>query len=147
MYHSVGMHRPPLPAELGPSFSVADALAAGATPSRLRALDLVRPFHGVRQRKVVDAHDASPEAALLRLIAQYACRMTEHEFFSHTAAAVREPLHRRDPPALTSLESLTSALDAGETPLHGATPGPPAPRHHADGEHGHTGIHPSLAST
>lgn len=195
MYHSVGMHRPPLPAELGPSFSVADALAAGATPSRLRALDLARPFHGVRQRKVIEAHDASPEAALLRLIAQYACRMTEHEFFSHAAAAVlwglplpiaslragsldvsvfaprrapaaagvsghsvtpglahvvthsargvrvstpastvallagrvphaydlvaladaavREPLHRRDPPALTSLESLTSALDAG----------------------------------
>ena len=28
-----------------------------------------------------------------------------------------------------------------------ATPAPPAPRHHADGEHGHTGIHPSLAST
>lgn len=88
MYHSGGMHRPPLPAELGPSFAVADALAAGATPSRLRALDLARPFHGVRQRKVVEAHDASPEAALLRLIAQYACRMTQHEFFSHTAAAV-----------------------------------------------------------
>ncbi len=68
--------------------SVADALAAGATPSRLRALDLARPFHGARQRKVVEAHDASPEAVLLRLIAQYACRMTGHEFFSHTAAAV-----------------------------------------------------------
>ena len=189
------MHRHPLPTTLGPSFAVADALAAGATLSRLRALDLMRPFHGVRQRKASEAHDAGPEAALLRLIAQYACRMTEHEFFSHAAAAVvwglplpiaslragsldvsvfaprrapasagvsghsvtpglayvvthptlrvrvsapastvamlagsaphaydlvaladaavREPLHRTDPPALTSLENLTSALGAG----------------------------------
>lgn len=39
----------PLPDSLGEVFSVADALHAGASQRRLRALDLDAPFHGVRR--------------------------------------------------------------------------------------------------
>lgn len=189
------MHRPPLPRSLGSAFAVAEARAAGVTASRLRAHDLGRPFHGVRVAPLSRGVEVSPEAAVLELVEQYACRMTEHEFFSHAAAAVlwglplpiasvrtsgldvsvfaprrapasvgvsghtvrrslahvvthparrvrvaspastvamlaarvphlydlvavadaavREPLHPRDPPALTSGEHLTNALHAG----------------------------------
>lgn len=39
----------PLDPTLGDAFSVAEALRAGHSPSRMRARDLERPFHGVRQ--------------------------------------------------------------------------------------------------
>ncbi|MEV5041451.1 DUF559 domain-containing protein [Microbacterium sp. LMI1x-1-1.1] len=87
----------PLPASLGERFSVASARAAGIPTSRLRRGDLVRPFHGVRERR--DAHDDSgsdrfgmprgdAEAAHLLRARQYAARMAPHEAFSHITAAV-----------------------------------------------------------
>lgn len=40
----------PLPAHLGPQFAAGQAVAAGIPRSRLRAKDLVSPYHGVRRR-------------------------------------------------------------------------------------------------
>lgn len=80
------MLRAPLPPSLGPIFAVSEARAAGVGASRLRARDLSRPFHGVRSKAMVTP--ASPEDLVLIQVAQYARRMTEHEFFSHVAAAV-----------------------------------------------------------
>ncbi|WP_127473853.1 endonuclease domain-containing protein [Microbacterium sulfonylureivorans] len=77
----------PIPAQLGASFSTAAALLAGVTPSRLRGRDLERPFHGVRAVRAGDA-PRGPERLLLHRVGQYAVRMTEHEFFTHVAAAV-----------------------------------------------------------
>lgn len=84
------MNASPLPEELGSTFSVGAARDAGVTPARLRAADLSKPFHGVRQ--VFHALDTAPEASLEQLMLnsalRYAHRMTDHEFFSHVAAAV-----------------------------------------------------------
>ena len=80
------MNRGPLPASLGAAFSVRTAYAAGVTPSRVRARDLDRPFHGVRSLE--REQQRTPEGRLLARVMQYAPRMTEHEFFSHGAAAV-----------------------------------------------------------
>lgn len=57
----------------------------GVPASRLRAGDLRRPFHGVR---ATTGEDAVGEDLLLARAAQYAHRMTEHEFFSHVTAAL-----------------------------------------------------------
>lgn len=80
------MLREPLPPSLGPIFAVGEARAAGVSASRLRAKDLVRPFHAVRSLEAPPP--AGAEELLLAQVAQYARRMTEHEFFSHVAAAV-----------------------------------------------------------
>ncbi|KJQ55106.1 hypothetical protein [Microbacterium sp. SA39] len=57
------MPRPrPLPVELGDAFSVADALGAGVSKRRLRALDLATPFHGVRRVPSKDESTAETEA-------------------------------------------------------------------------------------
>jgi hypothetical protein len=78
----------PLPESLGPRFTTADARSAGVTRSRLRASDLGRPFHGVRSIRVGDVAEATSEFRLLERVHDYAVRMTEHEFFTHVAAAV-----------------------------------------------------------
>ena len=62
-----------LPTSLGEEFTARDALQAGVTRRRLRALDLVTPFHGVRRtaalvadREEQDAADTDPYAAARR---------------------------------------------------------------------------------
>lgn len=79
-----------LPPHLGRTFTTADALAAGVTPSRLRRRDLDRPFHGVRsvRTEADDVRTLSYERELLRRVDQYSVRIGEHEFFTHVAAAV-----------------------------------------------------------
>lgn len=80
------MRRASLPPSLGPVFTVADARAAGVSASRLRALDLGHPFHGVRSEPL--PAPAGLEDDVLARVLAYATRMTEHAFFSHVAAAV-----------------------------------------------------------
>lgn len=59
-----------LPVSLGDEFTARDALEAGVTRRRLRARDLISPFHGVRrtaallaERQEEDAADTDPYAA------------------------------------------------------------------------------------
>jgi hypothetical protein len=88
----------PLPAQLGESFTRAEALRAGVTPARLRAKDLDRPIHGVRVRKRSQrsvTEDRSPLAADRRaraelvLQAQAAARvLSTRAFFTGRTAAV-----------------------------------------------------------
>ena len=89
--------QPPLPADLGTRFSVADALRAGVSPSRLRKADLTRPFHGIRTLSgaafdvVSDRHgrELGPvERDHLRRAHEYATVMSDGQFFSHVTAAV-----------------------------------------------------------
>lgn len=75
-------HISPLPDELGDSFTVSRAIAAGATAKRMRSPDLASPFHGVRMRA-----DADPVEPIVALACAFAEKMTEHEFFSHATAA------------------------------------------------------------
>lgn len=83
------MLRSPLPVDLGESFSTAAALAAGVSRSRLRSLDLLRPYHGVRTRTPHgDEPERSVELVLLEQMRQYAERMPSEQFFTHVAAAV-----------------------------------------------------------
>jgi hypothetical protein len=74
------MRRPaPLPEGLGPTFSVGDALAHGATRDRLRALDLARPFTGGRSRETPFGADACAHAL--------APLLHPDQYFSHLTAA------------------------------------------------------------
>lgn len=87
------MPRIPLPDELPLAFAVSRARAEGIGEGRLRGSDLRRPFHGVRSRlpDVVadDGSDADVQRArVIRAALEYAERMGEGEFFSHTTAAV-----------------------------------------------------------
>lgn len=90
------MARTPLPRELGHTFAVGEAREAGLTPGRLRAHDLLRPFHGVRSVLVLDPRTrdrfGAPLGELerdhLHRASAYAARMGRHEFFSHVTAAV-----------------------------------------------------------
>lgn len=69
-----------LPPELaGQPFHVATALRHGITRDRLRARDLVAPFHGVRARE-------APTTVLARCAA-YLPRMMQGQAFSHATAA------------------------------------------------------------
>lgn len=67
--------RTELDSGLGEVFRVGDARRLGATPNRLRAGDLARPFHGVRTRG-----DVEPLRA-------FAPRLRPGDRFSHTTAA------------------------------------------------------------
>lgn len=87
----------PLPSSLGPSFTRAEALAAGVTPGRLRAKDLERPFHGVRivagaRSKESDAGplgaDRLARADLLAEARAIAKALPPHAFFTGRTAAV-----------------------------------------------------------
>jgi hypothetical protein len=101
------MSRIDLPDELGPVFRTRDARRIGIGEGRLRAGDLERPFHGVRavaEREEPEELDgpATPEEEsgpsirlarnqrrrILRAVRRYTPRMTRHEFFSHSTAAV-----------------------------------------------------------
>jgi very-short-patch-repair endonuclease len=67
----------PFHLQLGP-FGVADALASGISPSRLRGKDLRTPFRGVR----------IPHIQPLDHVDAYAQRMPAHQHFSHITAAL-----------------------------------------------------------
>lgn len=72
-----------LPDGLPERFHVAEAREKGASTSRLRASDLVTPFHGVRVRSVGDG-------TILDRCRAYAPRLSESQFFSHeTVFALR----------------------------------------------------------
>ncbi len=84
-----------LPEGLGAAFSVADARDAGVPESRLRRVDLHRPFRGMRAVLSEDRIGAgSPseftrarEAVIERAL-HYAVIMHPHQFFSHATAAI-----------------------------------------------------------
>jgi hypothetical protein len=87
------MSRPqPLPDDLPERFHVADALEKGVSRSRLRAADLVSPFHGVRSRSVGDT------ASILDRCRTYAPRLAPGQFFSHETAFVLRGLSTPDWP-------------------------------------------------
>lgn len=87
--HRWRMLRSALPLDLGESFSTAAALAAGVSRSRLRSLDLLRPYHGVRTRRGGDIEpERSAELVLLEQMRRYAERMPAAQFFTHVPAAV-----------------------------------------------------------
>jgi hypothetical protein len=74
-------HPRPLPPDLLPVFTVADAVARGVSPGRLSRDDLRRPFFGVRAAGPVErARDVH------RLCAEYAPRLKPWQFFSHETA-------------------------------------------------------------
>ncbi len=113
------MRPSPLPAALPPRFSVAQARAAGVTPSRLRSSDLDTPFHGVRATGEAVADDARDrtgaprgerEQACIELARRYSARMIPGEFFSHATAAIiwGIPL----PPGLVRVSRLDVAVAA-----------------------------------
>ncbi|SEB80008.1 hypothetical protein SAMN04489806_1806 [Paramicrobacterium humi] len=81
----------PIPAELGSSFSIDQALKSGVGRGRLRHRDLQRPFHGVRAvPEVRQEHSdefARVRADSVRLARAYAHRMRAGEFFCHETAA------------------------------------------------------------
>ena len=83
---------------LGDAFTRAQGLAAGLSPSRLRASDLVIPFHGVRMTKPLLEHPddedpdpfADPLAETVRRLSDvYALRLPAGVHLSHSTAAVR----------------------------------------------------------
>jgi len=81
-----------LPAALGPTFAVRDALAAGVSAGRLRGADLERPFHGIRARDRAAASEdpwGTRRAEIRWLATALAPRLRRDQFFSHeTAAAI-----------------------------------------------------------
>jgi len=99
--HDGGMPPRPrsLPSTLGAGFSVAEAMAAGVTPRRLRAKDFATPFRGVRRRRTGDDLTNLPENPMafaaavlrdeiLRNAAAYLRIAGAAVFFSHVTAAV-----------------------------------------------------------
>lgn len=87
----------PLPPDLADAFTCRAALAAGATPRRLRARDLETPFRGVRLRPPSSAEieDAGPlaldravRADVLRRAGAYALLMPPAAFFVGATAGV-----------------------------------------------------------
>lgn len=71
----------PLPSELPPAFSVADALALGVPRGRLARSDLRRPFYGVR------SNGGRPEGPdFLLACFEYLPRLKPWQFFSHETA-------------------------------------------------------------
>ncbi len=81
--------RAALPDGLAPQFSVAAALAAEVSRSRLRANDLSTPFHGSRMTiTVTTGQTGGDHAALLLRCAAYASVAPRDARFSHTTAAL-----------------------------------------------------------
>ena len=82
----------PLPHQLPDHFTTEEAMRLGVTRSRLRASDLSRPFHGVRQRRNDEPQHtdkfAAARACELRQVAALATRLTAGQFLSHRSAAV-----------------------------------------------------------
>lgn len=72
-------HPEPLPLDLAAAaFHVRDAREHGVSATRLRALDLDRPYHGVRRPRALGAAESLRERCL-----EYAPRLKPGEFFSH----------------------------------------------------------------
>ncbi|MDJ0333789.1 hypothetical protein QMG83_00980 [Salinibacterium sp. G-O1] len=88
-------------------FTTAEAREFALTDRRLRALDLGRPFHGVRA--------PGTQVTLDQLAHAYAARMPRHELFTHTTAA--------------AIHGLRMPRNFVELQLHvSAAPPHPAPR-------------------
>ncbi len=105
------MRRPPLPPSLAAEpFAVQSALAAGVTPSRLRASDLIAPFHGVRAVRL----DTADPIAMARA---YAPRLGAGRMFSHVTAAQLYDL--RLPLALEQAASVHVAAVLPQRPQRG----------------------------
>ena len=90
--------REPLPARLGSTFHVSDALALGISRGRLDASDLDAPFRGIRTTLPHEDEDAFPERKVLRLARAAAPALGPKQFFSHETAAViwGIPIHVRE---------------------------------------------------
>lgn len=97
MVECVPQQPAPLPPDIGDTFAVAQARAAGVRPGRLRAQDLRAPFRGVRTtvgspRSPVDgtplAVDRATRVRVLNLARAYATVMRPHAFFAGRTAAV-----------------------------------------------------------
>lgn len=88
-----------LPPALGAVFNVRDAVGAGVSHDRLRARDLVRPFHGVRA--------TSPPVGTEAVCRAYGARMRDGDVFSHVTAAMlwRMPLPMLLAPTLVHVTS------------------------------------------
>lgn len=133
------MLRSPLPVDLGESFSTAAALAAGVSPSRLRSLDLLRPYHGVRTRTPRDIEpERSAELLLLDRMRQHAERMPAAQFFTHVAAAAAWSI----PLPLSVV--VGRPLDVGVFAPHRAPAGRGVIGHAVKPCLAHTVIHPAL---
>lgn len=84
----------PLPPQLGPVFSVAEARTLGVDRSRLTARDLDVPFHGVRASIETTTDAVAPDEFEARVVEvralarAYATHMRAVEFFSHHTAAL-----------------------------------------------------------
>lgn len=115
LVHSGDMRTPrPLPPLLGDLFTFEQARASGVTPARLRASDLVRPFHGVRARGAVaetlrlgdrpfdSLSDEQQQALIVARARAFGLRLQPGEHFSHTTAALLWglPLPRLDDPRI-----------------------------------------------
>lgn len=97
--------RRPLPEPLARApFTTSEASSAGLPRSRLRAADVVAPFHGTRA-PVAESIDLTVDARCSTL----QTRMRDHQFFSHATAAllcdlpIPDPLRRTSPIHVTSL--------------------------------------------
>ncbi|MBN9224460.1 MULTISPECIES: hypothetical protein [unclassified Microbacterium] len=93
------MSRPPrpLPPGLGEAFRVADALALGVTPTRLRSATLEAPFRGIRTAPFIAddvdedapfAHDRRVRERTLHVARAYAPLLPPSGFFAGRTAAV-----------------------------------------------------------
>lgn len=124
------MGRPrPLPEDLGQSFTVQDAAAAGVNRGRLRRSDLDIPFRGIRvpsgSGQIDPDLDLDPyerQALARRMRArQYAPRLRDGQFFSHeTAIALLggpQPLVTRGGRAVDGLALPVHVATAGAGPL------------------------------
>lgn len=80
--------RTSLPEGLGPAFSVADALATGATRDRLRRTDVHSHFHGARSRRRPDDETTDDRLTTLRAVCrEYLTIAPTGSGFTHLTAA------------------------------------------------------------
>lgn len=115
------MHPPrPIDPSLGGVFRVADALAGGETPKRMRASDLATPFRGIRTTSPVPA------------VRAYVPRLRPGDRFSHTTAAQLwgAPLPRRfeDAPEVHVASTLAQRVRASGCIGHESVPIDPVER-------------------
>lgn len=99
-------HRIPLPAELGPHFSVRNAEASGIGRKRHSARDLIRPYAGVRA--------AEEPLTFIAHVACYVPRMRAGQRFAGRTALRLWGLPF--PVRWTSAEPLDVAVDTGHSP-------------------------------
>lgn len=109
--------RPPRAVNFPPrAFTVAEAVQKGVPPKRLRAADLVAPFHGVRLAAGWDA--GLPDTMVLEERCRALTRvLPPHAAFSHTTAAA---LHHLPLPSTSPDDPLHVAVARGRRAPHRA---------------------------